>query len=150
MFVCEFGDFTSPRLYGDEMRLRQILLCLLKSAGAEADEIHTVNFIVNQSNQSEGQARFYFDIQVALNDELNPQVTIGGHEKSAADDTTESAGISTSVAKRYIALMGGDIIHFDDGQNARYTFELPFNVEAWNGDEIQPCDQLSSNTEKPA
>jgi CheY-like chemotaxis protein len=111
-FLLDIDENLPLRLYGDELRLKQILNNLL-SNGIKYTESGYVKLSVNHSEEEDGEVLLNFTVE-----DTGQGMKLNDREKffseysrfnSDANRTTEGTGLGLSITKRLVEMMEGTI-----------------------------------------
>lgn len=125
--VC---DNLPPKLTGDGMRLRQILLNFLSNA-AKFTEHGNIEMRVRVMNQNGSQLQLRFEVQdsgIGLTDEQRSRL-FQAFEQAEKSTTRRygGSGLGLAISTRLAALMGGHIgVESAPGMGSTFWFEAPF------------------------
>jgi hypothetical protein len=147
-FTCDFAPLTHTRLYGDEVRLRQILLNLLSYAEGCAAEGDSIRFGVSEGDVSEMRAEYQFVVEVSagISDKSREHLFEPfWQEEEGTANMLEGKGLGLTVAKRLVDLMGGTItVENTAEQGSRFVVKLAFGIDDKTV-ETYPVEELASD-----
>ncbi len=122
-------------LFGDRLRLEQILLNLLSNAVKYTQEGGAMELTVQPSEQqpASGQTRLRFTVKdngLGMSQEfLSSIYDPFARECSEATKNIQGTGLGMSITKNFVDIMGGDIrVESQLGQGSTFTVELDFEV----------------------
>jgi len=132
-FELHVDENVPAQLFGDELRVKQIMNNLLSNAFKYTSE-GTVKLIITSKESTEKDSDFILTITVSDTGQgmSEEQLNIIGNEyarfNQEANRTTEGTGLGISITKSLIYLMGGDIsIESEKGKGSVFTVRLPQN-----------------------
>ncbi|MDH5445623.1 MAG: ATP-binding protein [Gammaproteobacteria bacterium] len=123
----------TPRyMYGDPVRLKQVLINLANNAVKFTEHGH-VSLHTYFSKHEDGKVDLYFDvIDTGIGIALEAQKRIFDRFVQEDDSTTRrfgGSGLGISIAKQLVELMGGDIgVSSDAGKGSRFYFNIEVEV----------------------
>lgn len=128
--IC--AENLPSRLYGDEIRIRQILINLLSNAIKYTHE-GTVTLFINGEKQDSGHFLLTLSVKdtgIGIKEENLPHIF---HSFSRVDDYTthaiEGTGLGLSIVHNLIELMNGTIqVESTYGQGSVFTVTLPQGI----------------------
>jgi len=138
--IAVFIDNDIPlQLYGDEARLRQVLINLVGN-GLKFTDAGGVSIEAHLIDTYEGAARLAITVQdtgIGIPDAMQQQIF---DEFSQADSGNsrkrEGTGLGLSIAQKIVTAMGGDItLQSAPGEGSLFAFEIEL-----------PCDEFTPNT----
>ena len=139
--VVHYLDPSLPKVvYGDKLRLRQILMNLLSNAVKFTSEGQVSIEVRLESSKSpleplEGRKRILFEFQIRDNGiGISPEAQKRlFHPFSQADSSITrkygGSGLGLAITRRLVELMGGSIsLDSKPGQGSTFTFTLPLGI----------------------
>ena len=129
----EVGLDTEARFRGDEARIKQVLLALLDNAVKYTDAPGSVSFTAQRVSEDAGVRTLRFtvsDTGVGIEPDFLPHIFEAfTQEDSSFTNRFGGGGLSLSVAKRNVELMGGTIgVESRKGVGTTVTVTLPLSL----------------------
>lgn len=126
-FLLEVDESLPTKLYGDELRIKQILTNILSNAIKYTKQGH-VKLSVSHLQQ-DGKTALRFAIsdtgQGMKPDDLQKLFSEYTRFNAAANRTTEGTGIGLSITKRFVELMNGKIdVESTYGEGSTFTVTI--------------------------
>ena len=127
--IKKTGYLPHPRLMGDELHLRQILINILGNAVKFTPEHGTVTLKVYEESCSGRKALLRFEIEdtgIGIRKEFLEKI----FEPFAQDvHNQEGTGLGMAITKQFVDLMGGTIqIKSKLGKGSLFTVTIPFEI----------------------
>ncbi|MFY8216959.1 MAG: response regulator [Chthoniobacterales bacterium] len=130
--VCDLASETPETIYGDQARIKQVILNLAGNAVKFTDEGEVV-ISVRVVSKLGGAMRLRFEVR-----DTGPGIDLGHQQElfkpfSQADSTATrrhgGTGLGLAISKRLVKLMGGDIgLESSPRNGSTFWFELPTEV----------------------
>ncbi|HUL11640.1 MAG TPA: ATP-binding protein, partial [Methylococcaceae bacterium] len=128
----EADDDGTPRLRGDPMRLRQVLINLVGN-GIKFTRRGGVTVTVSHRTMADRRERYHFEVRdtgIGISEEKRK---ILFNPFSLADSSTTrrygGTGLGLAISRRLVEAMGGEIgVASLEGVGSRFWFELPLTV----------------------
>lgn len=133
--IAAFVDSAVPeRLFGDEARLRQVLINLAGN-GVKFTDSGGVCIEARLSGMQAGGARMAFivrDTGIGIPEDMQRSIFEEfSQADSGADRKREGTGLGLAIARKIVRAMGGDIkLESEPGSGSRFTFEVDLDYEA--------------------
>ena len=124
-------------VYGDETRLREILLNLLSNA-VKYTEAGEVGFRVTYQRLPAGHARLRFQVHdsgIGIAPEALEEIFLPFHQVSANRQHTEGSGLGLTISQRLVQLMGGALqVQSAPGAGSLFWFDIDLpERQSWSG-----------------
>jgi two-component system, sensor histidine kinase len=128
----EADDHASPRVRGDPMRLRQVLINLVGN-GIKFTRRGGVTVTVTHRTMADRRERFHFEVRdtgIGISEEKRKLLF---DPFSQVDSSTTrrygGSGLGLAISRRLVEAMGGEIgVDSLEGVGSRFWFELPLTV----------------------
>ena len=134
-------------IIGDEIRLRQILINIIGNAVKFTQQGH-INIHIKQSGNHLSFA--VKDTGIGISPEMLEHIFEPFHQEAQLMESEHrGTGLGTTIAKRFVELMGGSIhVHSELGIGSCFTFHIPFEAPQgnnihWQADGRQITNKLS-------
>ncbi|MDX2181344.1 MAG: ATP-binding protein [Bryobacteraceae bacterium] len=133
-FVYRIGADVPPRLIGDGMRLRQVLINLLGNA-VKFTQQGSIELTVERRDPAEGELQLLFSVRdTGIGIPYEKQEEIFVAFRQADSSTTRKyggTGLGLAISRRLVHLMGGQIwVESEPGQGCTFFFTAHFGVPA--------------------
>lgn len=132
--ICDLGSETPPIIYGDQNRLKQVILNLAGNA-VKFTEVGDVIISVRVVGKQGDFMRLRFEVR-----DTGPGIEFDRQQElfkpfSQADSTATrrygGTGLGLAISKRLVKLMGGEVgMESSPGNGSTFWFELPTEVNA--------------------
>jgi signal transduction histidine kinase/ActR/RegA family two-component response regulator len=135
-FTASADPGLPSRVYGDPVRLRQILFNLLGNA-IKFTEYGTVSLRSFTLDKDENKTVLAFEVSdtgIGLNESDIGKI-FGDFEKAAAKpgSNTEGAGLGLSITRKLVSLQGGSIrVESRQGTGSSFHVEIPYKISPGN------------------
>ena len=136
----QVDELKHPSVYGDALRLNQILINLLGNAVKFTPRGGTVQFIVEELPESKGEgfARYRFTVRdngCGMSEEfLSHLFEPFTRSRESVSGRLEGTGLGLSITKGLIDLMGGEIsVSSSLGEGSTFMVTLDFRISEKNG-----------------
>lgn len=132
-FRLSLTDFTEEFLFGDPMRLKEILINLISNAVKFTPAGGTITVRISQVSRVTSMLKLRFEvIDTGEGIEKDRQEQIFQAFTQENDDTVQKhggSGLGLSIVKSITELMGGTVsLKSEKGKGSTFTVELPFTV----------------------
>ncbi len=136
-FKTDFEDFRHPKLFGDSLHLRQILINILGNAIKFTPEDGTVSFSVKELGAQDGRALYRFEIEdtgIGMSEEFVDKIFDSFSQEIQGDDASRTnyigTGLGMAITKKLVDLMGGTIqVRSEQGRGSCFTVEIGFDID---------------------
>ncbi len=127
-FVADISPTIPAMLWGDELRIKQVLLNLLNNAVKYTVEGY-VMLSVTEERVDEDQVLLHFSIQdTGLGikpEEKSSLFDVFGQLDIMKNRTSEGTGLGLPISKRIVDLMGGDMqVESEYGKGSQFSFSI--------------------------
>jgi len=127
-FILDIGYDLSAYLYGDDLRVKQILINLLSNA-LKYTRMGTVTLSVSCAREGENDMRLSFSVSDTgigmRKEDLNKLFTDYNQVDTHANRMIEGTGLGLSIAKGLTELMGGSIsVESEYGKGSVFSFNI--------------------------
>jgi len=135
-FSLHVDESIPSRLYGDELRIKQILNNLLSNAFKYTDEGEiSLSVAVDYAPQGARHITLVFIVsdtgQGMTSEQLDKLFDEYTRFNAEANRTTEGTGLGMSIANQLVKMMGGEIyVESEPGKGSDFTVRLPQGVVA--------------------
>ncbi len=151
--VAKFSDELPELVWGDSLRLRQILINLIGNAIKFTNEGGTITVSCAVFDQDPSQVTIHFtvaDTGIGMKEEKISQIF---KPFSQADNSTTrrygGAGLGLSITSELVSLMGGLItIESQEGVGTSFDFMIPFEIPLVKEKTLE--SKLKTSKEKPS
>lgn len=132
--IVEEGDIPHPWLYGDELRIRQILINILGNAVKFTPDGGKIWFRVNETASDDETATIRFEIQdtgMGMSAEfLNRIWDAFSQADAGARSKYKGTGLGMAITKQFVDLMGGTItVESEVNIGSTFVVELPMTID---------------------
>lgn len=151
-FHIQAGDLAHRRVYGDEMRITQILMNILNNAVKYTPDGGRIDFVVRSTQQSEGYDEICFIIKdngIGISrDFIKDIFEPFSREQNHVVDKIQGTGLGMAITKSLVELLGGQIL-VDSEPGKGSTFSVLLRLKA--AGEPQNCEKYGrqENREPP-
>ena len=132
--ICDIPPNMDTRVYGDGLRLRQIIINLLSNAVKFTDQ-GDIHVNVRQLGSSLFNSSFHFEV-TDTGIGIKPENCVKIFESFAQEDSSTTrlyggTGLGLSICKQLVELMGGRIgLISNPGKGSTFFFSLPLTPDA--------------------
>ncbi len=142
-FRCVIDKEITPLLYGDPVRLRQVLINMMGNAIKFTQQGY-VSLRVTLEQQQENRLQLLFEVEDSgIGIEQDKQDLIFEHFQQADGSTTRNyggTGLGLAIGKQVVHLMGGELsVRSESGKGSCFYFSIPLDIStkqlAKKGDE---------------
>lgn len=151
-FITDFTGIISNDLYGDRVRIQQILLNVLGNAAKYTPKGGSIRFVAKEiDTRDNGISKFEFtvtDTGKGMSEEFIHKIFKPFEREEKMEDEVEGSGLGMAISKSIVDLMKGDIIiesQPDKGSTVIVTIPLKRNVNKRNQCLINDLEQNSDN-----
>lgn len=141
--VEEISLLEHPRVLGDELHLRQVLINILGNAVKFTPDGGKIYFRIQELGVLKSTARFRLEVEdtgIGMKPEFLPHIFEAfAQEEGGNRSTYKGTGLGMAITKKFVDLMGGTIT-VDSQLNVGTRFVLEFPMEI---DQRQPEEQES-------
>ncbi len=128
-FVVDVDENLPERLFGDELRIRQIVLNILNNAVKYTDE-GTVSLTVRGAFSSYHNVRLIFTVSDTgrgiQKEDMDKLFVMVGHPDMQKNKTTYGTGLGLAISNNLINLMDGSInVESEYGKGSTFTVVIP-------------------------
>lgn len=132
-FHLSLTDFTEEYLFGDPMKLKEVLINLVSNAVKFTSAGGSVTIRVTQTSRIGSMLKLRFDIiDTGIGIEESRQETIFEAFTQESSETAAEyggSGLGLSIVKNVTELMGGSVeLQSKKGKGSTFSVELPFSV----------------------
>ncbi len=139
--VEEISLLEHPRVLGDELHLRQVLINILGNAVKFTPDGGKIYFRIQELGVLKGTARFRLEVEdtgIGMKPEFLPHIFEAfAQEEGGNRSTYKGTGLGMAITKKFVDLMGGTIT-VDSRLNVGTHFVLEFPMEI---DQREPEEQ---------
>jgi two-component system sensor histidine kinase/response regulator len=131
--ICDIPTQIDTKVYGDGLRLRQVIINLLSNA-VKFTERGEINVKVRQLGSSLFNSSFHFEV-TDTGIGIRPENCVKIFESFSQEDTSTTrvyggTGLGLSICKQLVELMGGRIgLISTPGTGSTFFFSLPLTTE---------------------
>lgn len=149
-FDCEKS--VPCRMYGDELRIRQILTNLLTNA-VKYTKQGQVDVRIKWKKKSDSEILLLLSVEdtgIGISEE-NQKKLFASFERLDAENThnIEGTGLGLAITRQMVQLMGGDIgVYSTVGKGSLFYVEIPQKVVSWNPVGELPQGDMPARTRK--
>ena len=140
-FSVERYNLKNEILFGDQLRLLQILTNLLSNAVKFTHEGGQVRFVIKEEQRREGKVYILFSVEdtgIGIEPEFLEKIFTPYERQSLQNDSKiAGTGLGLAITKNLVNLMEGTIcVESKVGQGSNFTVMLPFEIKE-NAKEVQ-------------
>ena len=141
-YICSMSDEVSDNYYGDDMKLKQVLINILSNAIKFTDAPGTVSLEVERAAVFEDQSTIKFKIKdtgIGMDKEFLPKVfDTFTQEDSSRNSKYGSTGLGMAITKNIVELMNGTIsVESEKGVGTEFTVIVTLkNCEYSSGNDM--------------
>ena len=122
-----------PRVFGDELHLRQIFINILGNAAKFTKDGGAISFICRETENSDNDATFSFEIEdtgIGMRPEFLEKIFDPfSQDEGGARSEYKGTGLGMSITKQLTDLMGGTIaVESKLGEGSKFTVTIPFAI----------------------
>jgi signal transduction histidine kinase/DNA-binding NarL/FixJ family response regulator len=128
------GDTLPHYVYGDEVKLRQVLINLLNNALKFTQKGSVTLFVdaLGPIDDTDVVQPLHFEVSdtgVGMTPTEMAHIFESFVQAKAGRDAQEGSGLGMAISQKFVRLMGGQIsVHSTPGQGSTFTFEVGFKV----------------------
>ena len=143
-YECNVVGDISDYYYGDDMKLKQVLINILGNAVKFTEEGGSITLDVEQISETDGMCTLRFimkDTGIGMDDEYIPKI----FESFSQEDSTNTnkyggSGLGMAITKNFVEMMNGDItVESKKGEGSVFTVTV----------ELQKSDRKASEEQTP-
>lgn len=143
-FTVTVENTTHPRLIGDELHIRQVLLNILGNAVKYTPDGGQILFAIEETECDGIFAQYKFecrDTGVGMKPEFMKHIFESfAQEDSGSRTTYAGTGLGMAITKQLVDMMGGDIeVQSTVNEGSTFTVTLPITVDISDHVEEQPA-----------
>ena len=147
-FVVE-KSYSTPKVYGDPLRLNQVLINLLGNALKFTPKGGTVSLSVKEVMKEDDILAMYFEVRdtgIGISNENKKRIFEAfEQEKSDTANKYGGTGLGLAISNNLVHLMGGDLtVDSEENVGSVFSFNLTLSVyEEENIAEVQEADEYT-------
>ena len=124
-----------PRVIGDELHLRQILINILGNCVKFTPDGGRISLSLKELPKDESSALYRFviaDTGIGMKEDFLSRIFDPfAQEESGARTNYKGTGLGMSITKQFVDLMGGSIdVQSEYGKGSTFTVEIPMEIDA--------------------
>lgn len=132
--VEEFETLSHPRLLGDELHLRQVLINILGNAVKFTPDGGKIFFRCRELGTEGDAARFRLEVEdtgIGMKPEFLPIIFEPfAQEEGGSRSTYKGTGLGMSITKQFVDLMGGTIqVESEPGRGSLFRLEFLIDID---------------------
>ena len=132
--VEEFETLSHPRLLGDELHLRQVLINILGNAVKFTPDGGKIFFRCRELGTEGDAARFRLEVEdtgIGMKPEFLPMIFEPfAQEEGGSRSTYKGTGLGMSITKQFVDLMGGTIqVESEPGRGSLFRLEFLIDID---------------------
>ena len=133
-FVLEFEEFAHPRLVGDELHLRQILINILGNAVKFTPDGGRVTFRARELSGEDETVWYHFEVEdtgIGMKAEYLEHIFEPFSQENGGSRTTyQGTGLGMAITKQFVDMLKGAVtVESEPGKGSRFLVELPFEID---------------------
>ena len=133
-FIEDFAEPEHPYLFGDELRIRQILINILGNAVKFTPDGGTIRFAMRETGAENGHASIEYtvsDTGIGMKPEFLEKIWDSFSQAEAgARSKYKGTGLGMAITKQFVDLMHGDIrVESTFGEGSTFTVTLPLDID---------------------
>jgi signal transduction histidine kinase/CheY-like chemotaxis protein len=145
-FRKDFGEFSHPYVYGDELHLRQVLINILGNAVKFTPDGGSVVFRATEVLVTDNKVRYRIEVEdtgIGISEEFQHKIFEEfSQETSQGRSTYQGTGLGMAISKKLVELMGGQIsVRSRLGEGTCFTVDIKFDINhagMITGDVLEP------------
>ena len=123
-----------PRVYGDELHLRQVFINILGNAVKFTKDGGTISFVCEEAEVTDGMTRLRFvveDTGIGMSEEFLGRIFDPfSQDEGGARSEYKGTGLGMAITKQLTDLMQGTIeVQSEPGKGSRFTVTIPFVID---------------------
>lgn len=133
-FIKRFDNIEYPRVIGDELRLRQVLINILGNAVKFTDDGGKIILEVKQLSKADTTVKYCFEITdtgKGMSEDFQQHIFEAfSQELNGSRTNYMGTGLGMSITKRFVDLMQGTIaVRSKLNEGSTFTIELEFEID---------------------
>jgi len=131
-YECNIVGRVSDYYYGDDMKLKQVLINILGNSVKFTDAPGEVTLTVEQTAEFEGMCTLRFsmkDTGVGMDQEFIPKIFEAFSQEDATTNRYGGSGLGMAITKNFVEMMNGDI-QVESKKGVGSTFTVTVTLKA--------------------
>ena len=151
-FVCNVGEPIDEYFFGDDLKLKQVIINILGNSVKFTDAPGVITFSVEQLEATDERAALRFkmeDTGIGMDKEFIPKLFEAfSQEDSGTTNRYGGSGLGMAITKSIVEMMGGEIeVESEKGLGSTFTVTVTLGrvTEAHAGDALNDADEASED-----